>query len=481
VAFALVATVAACDGGGEQESAPSVATEASQLPTPVERSGELDQAPPGGQAVVELPPVERSGVVTATITALSLSDGSPVYPGPWAPDGSALVAFVGVGRDADGNEILRVQTVDASDPNAVELSWDSGDVQDSAVHVKGLAAWDADGNLVLPRSDGMRVDEDGNPLSVGGVIDGQVREVVIAPDGRSVFAFGPDGAWVIDGSGRVRPALVSPDSNIEAASWRQDSAAVAVAERGGAYFVIDAASGSVQPLAVAAPVPGLDHMPAPRWLGDGTVLLSAATEVRTPGGRGLDHLLADPQGERGTTVSARLGLEPSPAAPLDASGLVSNDGEWLVYPELEFSGEVNTFEHTASWLLGARRGETISTAPLTDPVWSPDASRIAYLDDGGLSVWHVAQGARRSLVPAGSGVHSQQWSPDGRWISYGDDADTLWVVASDGRAGPKPLLERVTWVVSPTWSDAGDRLAANFVSEPPQTALGVVYLGIDEG
>jgi len=374
-----------------------------------------------------------------------------------------------------------VQTVDASDPNAVELSWDSGDVQDSAVHVKGLAAWDADGNLVLPRSDGMRVDEDGNPLSVGGVIDGQVREVVIAPDGRSVFAFGPDGAWVIDGSGRVRPALVSPDSNIEAASWRQDSAAVAVAERGGAYFVIDAASGSVQPLAVAAPVPGLDHMPAPRWLGDGTVLLSAATEVRTPGGRGLDHLLADPQGERGTTVSARLGLEPSPAAPLDASGLVSNDGEWLVYPELEFSGEVNTFEHTASWLLGARRGETISTAPLTDPVWSPDASRIAYLDDGGLSVWHVAQGARRSLVPAGSGVHSQQWSPDGRWISYGDDADTLWVVASDGRAGPKPLLERVTWVVSPTWSDAGDRLAANFVSEPPQTALGVVYLGIDEG
>jgi hypothetical protein len=432
--------------------------------------------------VPELAPVGDSATISTTTEVFALEEGMAAFPGPWSPDGESLAAFVAVGESNSAGPLVRVFALavpGSSDEYEPAPPWDSGDVQDELARADGLAAWDAGGNLVLPRSDGMRVAVDNGAVQDSEALDGQPREIVMAPDRRTVFAYGPEGAWTVDGSGRIRVIEIPAGERIEAASWRADSAAIALAGRAGAYYVADAATGTVQEIADAPVAQGPASVPAPRWLADGRVLLSGATWVGHGRQHTLDHRVVDPDGEPGATVAGMLDLPPSPAVPVDAEQWASPDGSWLVYPEIVSSGEAGVYEHATTWLLGTRRGEKIALPPLVDPLWSPDSARIAYRSDGGLSVWHGAEGARRSRV-AGIGAKSFSWSPDGRWITYADGDGSLWLVASDGSAGPELLAERVRWDRAPTWAPTSDRIAVAAMDEAGKPSLLAIYVGIEK-
>jgi hypothetical protein len=540
-----------------------------------------------GAGVPELEPPSSVAAISKTVEVVPFDDERLVLPGPWAPDGAALVAFVAVDDGGSPSPKVRVVVVpapsppdadalrearlssgssaastaeggDAETPSAVEAegwvvavgiddessgaslesAWDSRDVQDDLALAAGMAAWDASGNLVLARADGMRTDVVDDTTLETEELAGQPRQIVLGPDGRTVLAFGPEGAWVVDGSGRVRAIELPPGQSVGAASWRPDSAAVAMVTVDGTYYVADAATGSADEIASAPIAAGPDRVPAPRWLADGRVLLSGATWVGQGRVQTLDHRVVDPRDDSAETVAGILGLPASSAVPVDAQDWVSPDGSWLLYPEVIAAGAPNEYQHTATWLLATRRGEVLELPPLADPVWSPDGLHVAYRSGDGLAVWSVVEGARRVLlgdlagaaaisdsvtgeataartaeagrigtVAAGEGAGDSGagpdvavdvttglggdaigagrdrygWSPDGRWLTYVDAAGGLWLVAADGGAGPDLLMAPIRSDIGPTWGPTSDRLAVTTYDAEGLPQLVSIRVGVADG
>jgi Tol biopolymer transport system component len=102
----------------------------------------------------------------------------------------------------------------------------------------------------------------------------------------------------------------------------------------------------------------------------------------------------------------------------------------------------------------------------TQPRWSPDGTRIAFLQEGpsrtrwDLAVVPAAGGTVTVLDQNGSPLLNPTWSPDGVWLAYVGDDDAIWKVAS---AGGTPVLlaappagEVFRYVV---WSPDGSQLA----------------------
>lgn len=74
----------------------------------------------------------------------------------------------------------------------------------------------------------------------------------------------------------------------------------------------------------------------------------------------------------------------------------------------------------------------------SNPVWSPDGRRIAFIRDGDLWAMDADGGGRTSLA-AGEEIGEHRWSPDGRMIAFvdsreenGDLVNDLWVMQADG-------------------------------------------------
>ena len=97
----------------------------------------------------------------------------------------------------------------------------------------------------------------------------------------------------------------------------------------------------------------------------------------------------------------------------------------------------------------------------SDPVWSPDRSKLLFASAGDLYVMN-ADGSGRLLLIDAEGVTDFRWSRDGQKVAFvqsvfeGDEIlDNLWVMGADG-SGARELARNAT---GPTWSPDGLRIA----------------------
>jgi Tol biopolymer transport system component len=115
----------------------------------------------------------------------------------------------------------------------------------------------------------------------------------------------------------------------------------------------------------------------------------------------------------------------------------------------------------------------------TEPSWSPDRQRLAFVSarGGGISgataiyVMDADGGGARKLVDAGLEQSSPAWSPDGRWIAFSRctfftesgvcSSAQIVVVQPDGRGArdvTQPVAQMSVTDSKPSWSPDGKRI-----------------------
>ena len=123
---------------------------------------------------------------------------------------------------------------------------------------------------------------------------------------------------------------------------------------------------------------------------------------------------------------------------------------------------------------------TTSTSS-SDPAYSSDGAKIAFVDSGGQISVMNADGTGRVAVTSGPTAKQQPaWSPDGRIVysanSFDVDGQTdleLWVVNADG-SGRTQLTHNTFPDIEPAWSPDGTKIA--FVATRPGDTDRNVYL-----
>jgi len=150
----------------------------------------------------------------------------------------------------------------------------------------------------------------------------------------------------------------------------------------------------------------------------------------------------DRQGKNLGTVAEPFVLQAASAPAL------SRDGKRIAYARNDPSGGTNI------WLIDLARDNisapfTVGTGNNTNPIWSPDGSRIAFFSqrDGVNAIYAKASnlvGGEELLYKEGKPSDPPargpiSWSPDGRFISYGGGASGVWVLPVDGSAERKPI------------------------------------------
>jgi Tol biopolymer transport system component len=123
----------------------------------------------------------------------------------------------------------------------------------------------------------------------------------------------------------------------------------------------------------------------------------------------------------------------------------------------------------------------------TDPAWSPDGERIAYVStkDGETAIYVVAlAGGKITRLTRGGGWNGNPtWSPDGQWIMFDSSRDgpnagarSLFVVRPDGTD-----LRRIThgpdYTGQPSWAPDGKRVS--FLWGRPHNAANIFTMSPD--
>ena len=179
---------------------------------------------------------------------------------------------------------------------------------------------------------------------------------------------------------------------------------------------------------------------------------------------------------------------------------ISPDSRFIAYTVSETNWEENSFD-TQIWMAMTATGEhyqlTHSQKSSSDPRWSPDSKRLAFLSDrsGSKQIYVIspAGGEATELTHFEGGINDYEWSPDGRQIAftspgaeskarksrkekYGDfeivDGDytmvQLWTInAGEEKPTPQPLTTGAGFSVDAfRWSPDSKSIAFSATRDP---------------
>ena len=164
---------------------------------------------------------------------------------------------------------------------------------------------------------------------------------------------------------------------------------------------------------------------------------------------------------------------------------ISSDGSRIAYSTCAYAEVDDDYEIVVSNIDGTdTKRLTVSSGSEFYPVWSPDGTRLAFVQLPGLTIYTVATGESTDL-PINVAPIPPAWSPDGRsvaflgyakysgpdsgyWLALRDGARVdVHTVGSDG-SGLKRIVSNA--VSAPSWAPDGERMAVA-VSEGDGAAL----------
>jgi eukaryotic-like serine/threonine-protein kinase len=195
----------------------------------------------------------------------------------------------------------------------------------------------------------------------------------------------------------------------------------------------------------------------------------------------------------------REGRETSITAPpaMYQTARLSRDGQRVAYFDIASNGEYDV------WILDLDRGTverlTTDRGRDSEPIWSPDSTRIAYHSGGrpgGPGIFIRRADGTGSVERITTGTHlPAYWSADGKWLAYSDFGDrgisivtTLGLMRVDveGDHTPRVLIEGGSGRISPTerWVAVTSSTTGTeeiYVLPLPDTSRGRTRISTDGG
>jgi dipeptidyl aminopeptidase/acylaminoacyl peptidase len=103
---------------------------------------------------------------------------------------------------------------------------------------------------------------------------------------------------------------------------------------------------------------------------------------------------------------------------------LSPDGKWIAY-QITVPDVAANRSRTQIYLIGVAGGEpkqlTSGDASASEPRWSPDGRRIAFVAGGQLWTMNPEGGDRKQVTNISTGADGPVWSPDGNMIAFASD------------------------------------------------------------
>jgi eukaryotic-like serine/threonine-protein kinase len=415
----------------------------------------------------------------------------------WSPDGRTL-AYVG---SVNGISQVFARTLDSAIPAQLTVA------EASCRH----PFWSPDGSRLYYWSGGSLWSigaAGGPPLETIRNVSFALKPAAIAPDGKTIAFFRPEGAvHRVHFLDMATGAISALDREPFPARFRIPGALVfsPLGDRLIASLVtsIDVAGGSeawMIPWPAGPPrqipgrfSPGYSSL-LPSWMPDNRHVVFAS---ELSPGRGAHLYMLDTERSEIETVTAGTGQEREPAVSPDGARIAfasggldlnlvevslpegrispllgtsrleyapdwAHSGDQLVYvSDAAGMPEIWVRRVAETWARPIVRGDAEGTLAFANPRFSPDDGRLAYVRVGASHrVWisNLSGGQAVPLEQESSDQHLPAWSPDGKWIAYARFFHNEWQIArapAGGGGQPVRLAAGGTASGALDWSDSG--------------------------